>query len=258
MEKKKWSLLVVVALLVGLVGFLSSRTSFADSRNGAADAEAVLPTVTITCQAGNPPVINLFPNPINVVAGAMVDWVISGSCIGVFNTITVVVPGLNYNSGAIAPPGVTPATPAIPAGNHNYTVNGAAPNRSVATDGMIVATNPIPNPIPITFQDAAGNPYCDGMSLNHQLPGGYAISGSFCGCLTEAVQGNFVGQANPIVPTGTGALVFTPSLQIFTKIKFNPRSWAHYFYSDPANPFNSGTFAYGCPVMEGGVSSFGD
>ena len=33
MVKKKWSLLVVVALLVGLVGFLSARTGFANSEN---------------------------------------------------------------------------------------------------------------------------------------------------------------------------------------------------------------------------------
>ncbi|GAB4149285.1 MAG: hypothetical protein Fur0021_10070 [Candidatus Promineifilaceae bacterium] len=128
----------------------------------------------------------------------------------------------------------------------------------VAVAGANDAAGGPPNPITWTFQDAAGNPYCDGMSINHQLPGGYAINGSFCGCLTDPVQGSFVGQANPIVPTGTGAIIFTPSIQIFTKVKFNPRSWAHYFFSDPANPFNSGTFAYGCPAMEGGASSLGN
>lgn len=115
-----------------------------------------------------------------------------------------------------------------------------------------------PNPIDIAFQMPDGSPYCDGMTMNHQLPNGYAISGSFCGCDTTPTQGTFVGQANPIVPTGTGALIFTPNYQIFTKLTFNPRSWAHYFFSDPGTPFNSGIFVYGCPAMEGGASSLGN
>lgn len=258
MAKKKRSLLVVVALLAGLVGFLSSRTTSADSDNAGVSVETPLAFVYIHCQAGNPPTITLNPNPVTVMAGATVQWVISGSCVGVFNTITVIVPGLNYNSGAIAPPLMTPATPAIPVGNYNYTVNGAAPNRHVGTSGTIVATSPIPNPIDIAFQMPDGTPYCDGMTMNHQLPNGYAIQGSFCGCDTTPMQGNFVGQANPVIPTGTGALIFTPNYQIFTKITFNPRAWAHYFFSDPINPFNSGTFVYGCPVMKGGVNSFGN
>ncbi|MCA9938851.1 MAG: hypothetical protein KC418_09425 [Anaerolineales bacterium] len=118
------------------------------------------------------------------------------------------------------------------------------------------AVNVPPNPIPLTFQDAAGNPYCDGLSINHQLPNGYAISGSQCGCVTGAIQGSFVGPNNPIVPTGTGALVIIPDWQIYTKLTFNPRAWTHYAYG--GGYVNSGTFAYGCPAMEGGVSSLGN
>lgn len=113
-----------------------------------------------------------------------------------------------------------------------------------------------PNPIPLTFQDAAGTPYCDGVSMNHSLPGAYTITGNQCGCVTGAIQGSFVGQANPVVPTGTGALIVIPDWQIYTKIKFNPRGWAHYSFD--GTPVNSGTFAFGCPAAEGGVSSFGN
>lgn len=261
MAKKKWSLLVVLALLLGIAGYLSSRTSFANSDNVGANVETPLAFVNIHCQAGqggNPPTVTLFPETINIVVNDTVQWVISGSCMNVFTTMIVDVPTLPWTSPPVPPPLVIGPTPAIGMGNHPYTVTAIAPNQNVVENGTIIARPPIPNPILIAFQDVAGNPYCDGMTMNHQLPNGYAIQGSFCGCDTTPMQGNFVGQANPVIPIGTGALIFTPNYQIFTKITFNPRAWAHYFFSDPINPFNSGTFAYGCPVMEGGASSFGD
>ncbi|MCA9938853.1 MAG: hypothetical protein KC418_09435 [Anaerolineales bacterium] len=118
------------------------------------------------------------------------------------------------------------------------------------------AVNVPPNPIDITFQDAAGNPYCDGVSMGHQLPNAYGISGAQCGCVTGAIQGSFVGQQNPVVPTGTGAIIVIPDWQIYTKMTFNPRAWAHYDFG--GNLVNSGTFGFGCPAMEGGASSLGN
>lgn len=115
---------------------------------------------------------------------------------------------------------------------------------------------PPPDPIPLTFQDAAGTPYCDGMNLDHNLPTNYQIGGAQCGCVTGAIGGSFVGANNQIVPTGTGAIVMIPDWQIYTKITFNPRAWAHYNVAD-GSLVNSGTFAFGCPVVDGGTNSLG-
>lgn len=254
MTKKKWSLLVVLALLLGIVGFLPTVTSFANSNSAGMDPMASLASVTISCQAGAPPTIMIYPEPVVVQPGSRADWFISDSCVGVFNTIAVIVPDLGYDTGAIAPPAVTPGTPPIPTGSYPYVVNGTGPD--VTVSGTIIATNNLPNPIGIAFQDAVGNPYCDGVSMNHELPNGYAISGNQCGCATGAIQGSFVGQANPVIPTGTGAFIVIPDWQIYTKIKFNPRSWAHYSYD--GTPVNSGTFAIGCPVLTDSTSSLGN
>lgn len=115
---------------------------------------------------------------------------------------------------------------------------------------------PPPDPIPLTFQDAAGVSYCDGMNLDHNLPTNYTIGGAQCGCVTGAISGSFVGPNNQIVPTGTGAVVFIPDWQVYTKLTFNPRAWAHYSAVD-GSLLNSGVFIFGCPVAEGGSSSLG-
>lgn len=251
MTKKKWSLLVVLALLLGIAGFLPTVTSSANSNSAGMDP---LASVTISCQAGASPTIMIYPEPVVMQPGSRADWFVSDSCLGVFNTIAVIVPDLEYDTGAVAPPAVTPGTPPIPTGSYPYVVNGTGPD--VTVSGTIIATNNLPNPIGITFQDAAGNPYCDGVSMNHQLPNGYAISGNQCGCATGAINGSFVGQTNPIIPTGTGAFIVISDWQIYTKIKFNPPSWAHYLFDGV--PINSGTFVMGCPIATGGVSSLGN
>lgn len=256
METKKLGLLVVLVLLLGITGFLSPLTSFAngDSAEAATVSQPLeIFWVVIECQ-GQMILIN--PNPAYVPIGDQVQWHISVSCRQAFANITVDVPGLGYNSGAIEPPGDTPPTdPITEPGTYPYTVNGNGPNRNVAASGTIVAAGP-PNPIQITFQDAAGNPYCDGLSMDHALPGGYEIAGSQCGCATGTIHGSFVGPANPVVPTGKGAIVVIPDSQIYTKLTFNPRRWAHYSYD--GTPVNSGIFAIGCPAAEGGVSSLGN
>lgn len=111
---KHVSLLIVVALVL----LIAPKTITATTHR-----------VFIICEPPPPCNVLIDPNPVIVASGDQVMWTVSMSCGGScgFDSFTVVVPGLNYNSGGIAvaeTSNPTPPIPAPPPNTYTYTVTG--------------------------------------------------------------------------------------------------------------------------------------
>jgi hypothetical protein len=133
---------VILLIVVAFVLVIAPETITATTHN-----------VWITCQQPVPCNVSIDPNPVIVAPGDSVVWFVSMSCGPpcAFVSFTVVVPGLNYNSGAIAIPGTSDPTPAIPAPPPNtypYTVTGQRQDLGSAVDIVIEGTIEVSEQIP--------------------------------------------------------------------------------------------------------------